>query len=451
MTVTLDFGALPPEINSARMYAGPGSGSMITAAASWEGLAADLRSQAASYSSVVSGLTSDGWRGPASASMAAAAAPYAAWMNTTAAQAEQAANQAKAAAAAYEAAFSATVPPPVIAANRAQLASLVATNFLGQNTPAIAATEVHYAEMWAQDAAAMYGYAGSSAAATQLTPLTGPTQNTNAGALAGQSAAVAPGHCRPGWHGQPVAVAAGHHRAKHVAGIGVPRIVDVVFGDVIDLGARWHLESADWGVLREFRAGQLLERVGAQRKHLEHHIFFGVLHAEQHLGCLHELARRPSSWCGRRRRRSGCERRARCRRAAGGLAGPLGGLGGLGGLGSGVSAGLGKAASLGPLSVPSSWTAIAPTASPIASALGGTPLAGPPAVAAGVPGVPLAGAPGRGAAGVAGMDNRFLAPAPHGAALGGGRLTEREDRQFISARSIGLANTITVSDKERFR
>ena len=43
MTVTLDFGALPPEINSARMYAGPGSGSMITAAAGWEGLAADLR------------------------------------------------------------------------------------------------------------------------------------------------------------------------------------------------------------------------------------------------------------------------------------------------------------------------------------------------------------------------------------------------------------------------
>src|SRR5271157_53537 len=192
MTVTLDFGALPPEINSARMYAGPGSGSMITAAASWEGLAADLRSQAASYSSVVSGLTSDGWRGPASASMAAAAAPYAAWMNTTAAQTEQAANQAKAAAAGYEAAFSATVPPPVIAANRAQLASLVATNFLGQNTPAIAATEAHYAEMWAQDAVAMYGYAGSSAAATaQVMPFTAAPETTNLGGLAAQGAASA--------------------------------------------------------------------------------------------------------------------------------------------------------------------------------------------------------------------------------------------------------------------
>jgi len=35
----------------------------------------------------------------------------------------------------------------------------IATNILGQNTPAIAATEAQYMEMWAQDAAAMYGYA----------------------------------------------------------------------------------------------------------------------------------------------------------------------------------------------------------------------------------------------------------------------------------------------------
>ena len=87
------------------------------------------------------------------------------WMNATAAQAEQAADQATAAASAYETAFTATVPPPVIVANRTLLASLVATNILGQNTPAIATTEAQYTEMWAQDATAMYGYAGSSSAA----------------------------------------------------------------------------------------------------------------------------------------------------------------------------------------------------------------------------------------------------------------------------------------------
>ncbi len=42
----MDFGALPPEVNSARMYAGPGAGSMLAAAEAWGGLAADLQSLA---------------------------------------------------------------------------------------------------------------------------------------------------------------------------------------------------------------------------------------------------------------------------------------------------------------------------------------------------------------------------------------------------------------------
>ncbi|HSS23853.1 MAG TPA: PPE family protein, partial [Mycobacterium sp.] len=174
----MDFAMLPPEINSARMYSGAGSGPMLAAASAWHGLAAELQATALGYGSVLSELTSQAWYGPASASMAAAAAPYVAWMSTTAAQAEETAAQAEAAVAAYEAAFAATVPPPVIAANRAQLMVLIATNFFGQNTPAIAATEAQYMEMWAQDAAAMYGYAGSSAAASQLTPFDAPQQAT---------------------------------------------------------------------------------------------------------------------------------------------------------------------------------------------------------------------------------------------------------------------------------
>jgi PPE-repeat protein len=186
----MDFGALPPEINSGLMYSGPGSGPMLAAAAGWDRLSGELYSAAASYSSVISGLTDGSWRGPASASMAAAAATYVAWMGAAATQSEQAAIQARAAASAFESAFAATVPPPLIAANRAQLATLVATNFLGINAPAIMATEAQYAEMWAQDAAAMYGYAGSSAAAATLTPFTAPQQNTNPAGLAAQSAAV---------------------------------------------------------------------------------------------------------------------------------------------------------------------------------------------------------------------------------------------------------------------
>ncbi|HEU0191954.1 MAG TPA: PPE domain-containing protein [Mycobacterium sp.] len=187
----MDFMMLPPEVNSGRMYAGPGSGPMMAAAAAWDELAGELESAASSYRSVISSLTSGSWAGPASASMAAAAAPYAAWTSATAIQAGQAATQAKAAAMAYEAAFAATVPPEVVAANRSLLLSLIATNFLGQNTAAIAATEAHYSAMWAQDVTAMSGYAAASASASTVTPFTAPPQTTNAGGLAAQSTAAA--------------------------------------------------------------------------------------------------------------------------------------------------------------------------------------------------------------------------------------------------------------------
>jgi len=186
----MDFGIYPPEINSGRMYAGAGSGPMIAAAEAWQGLAAELHSAANSYQSVVSGLTAGSWSGPSSASMAAAAASYSTWLTAAATQAEETASQAKSAVAAYQAAFTSTVPPTMVAANRSRLTTLVATNLFGRNTQAIAANEAQYGEMWAQDAAAMYGYAASSASATTLTPFTPPQQNTNPSGSAGQAAAV---------------------------------------------------------------------------------------------------------------------------------------------------------------------------------------------------------------------------------------------------------------------
>ncbi|OBK34972.1 hypothetical protein A5658_10310 [Mycobacterium sp. 1245111.1] len=186
----MDFGSYPPEVNSARMYAGPGAGPMLAAAEAWDSLATELHSVANSYQSVISGLTAGSWMGPASVSMSAAAASYTAWLRATAAQAEQTGAQARSAAAAYQTAFTATVPPPMVAANRSQLMTLIATNLFGRNTQAIAANEAQYGQMWAQDAAAMYGYSASSAAATQLSPFTPPQQNTNPTGEAGQSAAV---------------------------------------------------------------------------------------------------------------------------------------------------------------------------------------------------------------------------------------------------------------------
>ncbi|UGU04494.1 PPE family protein [Mycobacterium intracellulare] len=186
----MDYGAFPPEFNSARIYSGPGSGSLVSAASAWSALAAELNSAALSYEKVVTALSSEEWLGAASATMAQAVQPYIAWMTSAAAQAEEAATQARAAAAAYEAALSASVPPPLVASNRMQVSQLQATNVLGQNTPLIAQLEAQYGEYWAQDAGAMYGYAGQSSAATKQTPFQKAPEITNASGQATQSAAV---------------------------------------------------------------------------------------------------------------------------------------------------------------------------------------------------------------------------------------------------------------------
>jgi PPE-repeat protein len=395
-----DFGALPPEINSARMYAGPGSGPLIAAAASWSGLAADLHSQAASYSSVISALISDGWRGPASISMAAAAAPYVAWMNTTAAQAEQTANQARAAAAAYHGAFAMTVPPPVIAANRAQLASLVATNILGQNTPAIAATEAHYGQMWAQDAAAMYGYAGLSAAATHLTAFTAPMHTTNPAGLASQAAAVSQAT------GTSTATSSQSTLSQLVS--SMPTTLQKLASPASSASSSGASSTSG---LSGF-LNQLLGSDGLGRGDN----FWSTVTSSGAFNPGHIVQSATSSSLIAAGLANGVEGFAPAAAATG--LGPaaagssaLTGLSGLSGSSAAVSAGLGRAASIGPLSVPPNWTTMGPTSSALGSALGGTPLRASPAVAAGKPGLPLGSAVARGAAS-AGMDARLLFRSP---------------------------------------
>lgn len=194
----MDYGAFPPEFNSARMYAGPGPESLLAAAAAWNGLAAELHSVAVSYATVISQLTSE-WLGPSSTAMAAAAAPYVTWLSAAAAQAEATGAEAQAAVGAYQAAFAMTVPPPVIAENRAELMMLVAQNLLGQNAAAIAANEAQYGDMWAQDATAMYSYAASSAAITgKVTPFTPAPETTNLAGLVEQGAQGAGGSASGG-------------------------------------------------------------------------------------------------------------------------------------------------------------------------------------------------------------------------------------------------------------
>jgi len=55
----MDFGALPPEVNSARMYLGPGPATLLAASAGWESLGAELQSTSVGYQSAISTLTDE--------------------------------------------------------------------------------------------------------------------------------------------------------------------------------------------------------------------------------------------------------------------------------------------------------------------------------------------------------------------------------------------------------
>jgi PPE-repeat protein len=386
----MDFALLPPEVNSARIYAGPGSGPMLAAAAAWDGLASDLQSTAASYQAGVSGLTSGPWLGPSSASMAVAALPYVSWLSTTAAQAEQAAGQAKMAACAYEAALAMTVPPPVIAVNRSLLMSLIATNFMGQNTAAIAATEAQYMEMWAQDAAAMYGYAGQSATASALTPFAPAPNTTNAAGIAGQRGALA----------QSTATSAGTG-TQTIASMG-PQLLSAVSVALQGLAQPTQSASGLSGILDAlgFTSVQSLFTLGNAA--VPYNVSATTVNMA--IGATH-FAQWPAAAA------------ADAAGPAGASPAPVAAVGSGAGLvsagpvtvgGSAASAGVGQAGVVGRLSVPPGWAVAAPEIRTVASVL---PMAGtttPPAVLTGTSGtlyseMALAGMAGRAMAGTGGL------------------------------------------------
>lgn len=165
------YARLPPEINSALIFAGPGAAPLLAAAKAWDGLAEDLTSSASSFFSVTSDLANGSWQGASAAAMMAVATQYVSWLSAAAAQAETASSQASAIAAAFETALEATVQPAVVSANRGLVQVLASTNHLGQNAPAIADIEAAYEQMWASDVVAMSGYhADASAAVAKLSP-----------------------------------------------------------------------------------------------------------------------------------------------------------------------------------------------------------------------------------------------------------------------------------------
>ena len=375
MTTALDFAMLPPEVNSARMYSGAGSSPMLAAASAWNGLAAELRSTALSYGKVITSLTGEEWHGPASAAMAAAAMPYVAWMSTTAAQAEQTATQATAAAAAYETAFAATVAPTVIAANRAQLSSLVATNVMGQNTAAIAANEAQYAEMWAQDAAAMFGYAGSSASASRLTSFTQPEEIANSTGPTAQAAAVTAASVTSGGTGQSTLSQLLSAVPNALQSLASPASSGSGLSGLL---SGLNIFSSGSGSSSSGLSGLLNTVSGSNGS-----AFGNFLNANIWNTIFSSGFYMPGDFMGTAADFMGMAGGQAAQQAIGDIAqGPLGTalagpLGAMSSFGNSVDMGLGRAALVGPLSVPPSWTEATPHA-PLSSTLGATPMVAPP-------------------------------------------------------------------------
>jgi PPE-repeat protein len=365
---------VPPEINSGRMYAGPGSSSLVASAAAWQGLAAELGSAGAAYSAVLEALTAGSWLGPSSISMALAAAPYVVWMIATAMQCEEAAAAAAQAAGAFEAARAGVVPPPVIEINRNTLMTLIATNFMGVNTPAIAATEAAYDEMWAQDTTVMYGFASDAAGVTgSLVPFAPPLPTSNPMGLAAQAAAV----------GESAGTASGQQSMNIASSTGLPAGVDTE--TMLSMGPQLvsSIPSALQGLSSPLSSGLGSPASGLGQFQSLLSPFMGVLNNPGLLGM-------GTTGAG-----------------ASGVAGPgLAGLSGAASAGAQVEAVAGRAGALGGLSVPATWTAGAGESTSAARAVAPVAASGATSGASAVPASAAGGGTYGGAPMAAGMAGR---------------------------------------------
>jgi PPE-repeat protein len=293
------------------------------------------------------------------------------------------------------------VPPPVIAANRALLATLIATNFLGQNSPAIAATEAQYMEMWAQDAGAMYGYAASSTSASQMTPFTAPPETTTPDGESGQFAAVAQATTQQAGNtaqtaantssqlATPQAFSASAPQAAHqlTAAAAAPTTTGTSLQDILPSPTNW------WSLTPGNYTAIIKQTLQA---------YFGVGIGNFGWSIGQQLTTGPGGATA----------------GAGGAWFPTPqfaqlGLGNLGSVGtaSSVTAGTGQAAQVGGLSVPQQWATLASTVSPAdaaeaeAAPIQTVPASSPPGNAL-LRGMPT-GAVGRRAGAAAGYSHKY--------------------------------------------
>lgn len=157
--------AFPPEIHSALLSSGPGSGPLLAAAAQWHLLSTEYLAAADGVEQALAITHAWSWQGASADRYVARHRPFLGWLAMQSDVSAANAAHLETVAAAYTAALGAMPTVPEIAAHRAAHAALVATNFFGINTIPIAVNEADYMRMWIQAATTMEIYQAVSEAA----------------------------------------------------------------------------------------------------------------------------------------------------------------------------------------------------------------------------------------------------------------------------------------------
>ena len=363
---------MPPEVASGLVYTGPQAAPLAAAATAWQALAADLGATATAMQTAVANLVGGGgtWAGPSSVSMGAAGEQHVQWLVQTAAQAEETAAMAGQAAMIVEAVYTGVAPPPLIAANRAALVTLIGTNFMGCNAGPIAANQAQYQGMWAQDSTALYSFAGDSAATVGgLMPFIPIPPTVNPAGAADQAVSVS----------QAAAQAAGNAGEKAASATN-------------QLGGNTSSTAGGASDIMSM-APQFLSSVPQVLQGMAQPLMSGM-NPMQSLSGFQSLLSPFMSGLGGSGMGGAPALASATSPLSSGLGGAGGGLGGIGGGAGGLSSALGGAPKLGGLSVPATWAASAQGAGGANSATSAT--SGISATSAAAPGG-AAGAGGMGA------------------------------------------------------
>lgn len=175
-----DWGALPPEGNSAGFWFGPGSSSFVAAAENLIAVAAGLVANLGGQEAINAALATS-WPDPTGELAVLAKVPLMLWQAAAAGQIDAQAAVIHEVALAFESLKAATPTPMEVGENQVEHGVLQANNFLGMLTPAIGVNRANYSRMWVTAASNKYEYAAASMPIQGLPPLPPPPPATASG------------------------------------------------------------------------------------------------------------------------------------------------------------------------------------------------------------------------------------------------------------------------------